>query len=67
MKKTLYIAIGLTIWSVIVLPVGCAVTGAPWWIAFTIGLFSGSAAMMWWIVYSDERKQARWRKEMGYE
>lgn len=66
MKKTLRIAIGFTIWSFIVLPVGSALTNAPWWLAFILGICSGSATLMWWIVYADERKRLQWRKEHGY-
>ena len=66
MKKTLYIALGFTVWSFIVLPVGSALVNAPWWLAFILGLFSGSATLMWWLVYAYERKRIQWRKDHGY-
>ena len=66
MKKTLRIAIGFTIWAFVVWPIGCVVFSTPWWLAGFVGVCSGSAAMMWWIVYADERKRLQWRKEHGY-
>lgn len=62
MKKTLYIALGLTFWTVVVLPFANAILGVPWWIAFILGVFSGSATMMWWIVYRDEKKWSNLRE-----
>ena len=56
MKKTLYIALGFTFWTIFVLPIGNAMLGVPWWVAFILGVCSGSATMMWWIVYRDEKK-----------
>lgn len=62
MKKTLYIALGFTFWTIFVLPIGNAMLGVPWWVAFILGVCSGSATLMWWIVYRDEKKQQEFRE-----
>lgn len=64
MRKTLIIAIAMTIWTAVILPIGGAMLGAPWWALFIVGLFSGSATAIWWIVYADERKP--YRQMRGY-
>jgi 4-hydroxybenzoate polyprenyltransferase len=66
MKKTLRIALWFTFLTVIVLPFGGAYIGIPGWALFILGIFFGSATMMWWIVYADERKRILWRQENGY-
>lgn len=63
MRKTFYIALAFTIWTVLCMPLFAAFFHIPWQALFGINLFFGSATILFWMVYFEERKPYRQRRK----